>query len=586
MTCAVSAAVREGAEAVICASTGNTAASAAAYAARAGLTGAVIVPEGKIATGKLAQALMHGARVIALRGNFDQALQLVRVARRAPSDRARQLRQPVPARGAEDGGLRDRGGARGDRRALHPRRQRGQHHRVLDRLHRGAAPGRACWAGRPRAPRRSCTARPWSRPRRWRAPSASAIPPAGRRRWARWPPPTARSAPSRDAQILDAYRFLAAAEGVFCEPASAAGVAGLLAHGAGRGAPRRVRAHRPRAQGPADGARAGRLGGAVRARPRRGRARRAGVSALGLGVRFANIATRLSHGGAAASSACRPPRRTWARLRRAGLRAGAARRGGGGGDGALRGGDRPGHRARPAQPVRARLRHAPSAADFTFRIASAVPLSGRAGDERGGDRGGPRGADALAGGGGARAPRPARAAPPRAARGTSGQRGRRPAGRLRAVRRRPGGAPRRAGRARGGARGAAPGGADARGTGGAARRGADGRRGVQREPRRPAAARPAARGPRPRRARPRRPPPPAPPGAPLPALGRAARAARGRSARSAPRSRARGRPCSCGARRTPPPASSPRLEAEAEGWADVRAVGFEPRGAAVVASAP
>ena len=74
MTCAVSAAVREGAEAVICASTGNTAASAAAYAARAGLRGAVIVPEGKIATGKLAQALMHGARVIALRGNFDQAL--------------------------------------------------------------------------------------------------------------------------------------------------------------------------------------------------------------------------------------------------------------------------------------------------------------------------------------------------------------------------------------------------------------------------------------------------------------------------------------------------------------------------------
>src|SRR3954463_11170653 len=78
MTCAVSAAVREGAKAVICASTGNTAASAAAYAARGGLTGAVIVPEGRIATGKLAQALMHGARVIALHGNFDQALVLVR----------------------------------------------------------------------------------------------------------------------------------------------------------------------------------------------------------------------------------------------------------------------------------------------------------------------------------------------------------------------------------------------------------------------------------------------------------------------------------------------------------------------------
>src|SRR3954467_9765451 len=78
MTCAVSAAVRGGAGAGICAPTGNPAASGAAYAARAGLTGAVIVPEGKIATGKLAQALMHGAKVIALRGNFDQALEIVR----------------------------------------------------------------------------------------------------------------------------------------------------------------------------------------------------------------------------------------------------------------------------------------------------------------------------------------------------------------------------------------------------------------------------------------------------------------------------------------------------------------------------
>src|SRR5436305_3520851 len=78
MTCAVSAAVREGARAIICASTGNTAASAAAYAARAGLRGAVIVPEGKIATGKLAQALVHGARVIEVKRNFDDALKLVR----------------------------------------------------------------------------------------------------------------------------------------------------------------------------------------------------------------------------------------------------------------------------------------------------------------------------------------------------------------------------------------------------------------------------------------------------------------------------------------------------------------------------
>src|SRR5204862_3179398 len=85
MTVAVSRAKGAGAEAVICASTGNTAASAAAYAARAGLRGAVIVPEGKIAIGKLAQALMHGARGIALRGNFDAAFEIVReLARKHP----------------------------------------------------------------------------------------------------------------------------------------------------------------------------------------------------------------------------------------------------------------------------------------------------------------------------------------------------------------------------------------------------------------------------------------------------------------------------------------------------------------------
>src|ERR1700754_2660076 len=77
MTVAVSHAKGSGAEAVICASTGNTAASCAAYAARAGLRGAVIVPEGKIAIGKLAQALVHGARVVAIRGNFDDALRLL-----------------------------------------------------------------------------------------------------------------------------------------------------------------------------------------------------------------------------------------------------------------------------------------------------------------------------------------------------------------------------------------------------------------------------------------------------------------------------------------------------------------------------
>lgn len=78
MTMAISKAVEEGAKAVICASTGNTSASAAAYAARAGLKCFVLIPEGKIALGKLVQALMHQAVVIGIKGNFDQALALVR----------------------------------------------------------------------------------------------------------------------------------------------------------------------------------------------------------------------------------------------------------------------------------------------------------------------------------------------------------------------------------------------------------------------------------------------------------------------------------------------------------------------------
>ncbi|MGQ9472441.1 MAG: threonine synthase [Candidatus Caldatribacteriaceae bacterium] len=78
MVVAIAKAKEEGKEVVMCASTGNTSASAAAYAGKAGLSCAVLIPQGKIALGKLSQALMHGARVIAVRGNFDQALQIVR----------------------------------------------------------------------------------------------------------------------------------------------------------------------------------------------------------------------------------------------------------------------------------------------------------------------------------------------------------------------------------------------------------------------------------------------------------------------------------------------------------------------------
>ena len=78
MTVAISKAVEEGSKAVICASTGNTSASAAAYAARGGLRAYVLIPRGKIALGKLSQAMMHGAVVIQVEGNFDEALDIVR----------------------------------------------------------------------------------------------------------------------------------------------------------------------------------------------------------------------------------------------------------------------------------------------------------------------------------------------------------------------------------------------------------------------------------------------------------------------------------------------------------------------------
>ncbi len=78
MTLAVTKAVEEGSRAIICASTGNTSASAAAYAARAGITAFVLIPDGKIAMGKLAQAMMHGSVVLQIRGNFDAGMRLVK----------------------------------------------------------------------------------------------------------------------------------------------------------------------------------------------------------------------------------------------------------------------------------------------------------------------------------------------------------------------------------------------------------------------------------------------------------------------------------------------------------------------------
>jgi threonine synthase len=232
MTCAVSAAVREGASAVICASTGNTAASAAAYAARAGLRGAVIVPEGKIATGKLAQALMHGARVIALKGNFDEALALVReLADRKPVALVNSVNdfriegqktaafEILDALDDLDALCIPVGNAGNITAYWRGFSEAGASPRMLGFQAAGAAP---LVHGAPvEHPETVASAIRIGNPARWEDAMNAMTASGG-----------AVNAVT-DEQILEAYRFLAAGEGIFCEPASAASVAGLLARGAG-----------------------------------------------------------------------------------------------------------------------------------------------------------------------------------------------------------------------------------------------------------------------------------------------------------------------------------------------------------------
>ena len=231
MTCAVSAAVREGATTVICASTGNTAASAAAYSARAGLRGAVIVPEGKIATGKLAQALMHGARVVVLRGNFDQALELVRSLAsnhpvalvnsvndfRIEGQKTAAFELAEELDGELDALCIPVGNAGNITAYWKGFNEVGLRPRMFGFQAAGAAP---LVHGAPvEHPETVASAIRIGNPARWEE-AMNAMTASG-----------GAVAAVTDEQILAAYRFLAANEGVFCEPASAASVAGLLAHG-------------------------------------------------------------------------------------------------------------------------------------------------------------------------------------------------------------------------------------------------------------------------------------------------------------------------------------------------------------------
>lgn len=234
MTAAITHALAEGKQAVICASTGNTSASAAAYAARAGMTSAVLVPQGKIAMGKLAQAVAHGARILQVQGNFDDCLELARkTAAEHPVILVNSV-NPVRIEGQKTAAFE-----------------------VCDAL--GRAPDVHClpvgnagnitayWKGYDEYARDGVTS---STPRMFGFQAAGAAPlvhgepvttpetvatairvgsPAS------WKGAVAAREASgglfdavTDERILEAYRLLSAREGVFVEPASASSVAGLL----------------------------------------------------------------------------------------------------------------------------------------------------------------------------------------------------------------------------------------------------------------------------------------------------------------------------------------------------------------------
>lgn len=234
MTMAISKAKEEGATAVICASTGNTSASAAAYARRGGMRAFVLIPDGYVAMGKLAQALVYGAEVLSIKGNFDQALEIVQeMAVHYPVTLVNSL-NPYRLEGQKTAAFEvvDALGDAPDWLCI-PVGNAGnitaywmgfcQYHQegICDRLPRmmgfqaaGAAP---LVFGKPVPhPETLATAIRIGNPASWQRAVAAAQASQG------------QFNAVTDAEILDAYRLLASSEGIFCEPASAASVAGLL----------------------------------------------------------------------------------------------------------------------------------------------------------------------------------------------------------------------------------------------------------------------------------------------------------------------------------------------------------------------
>ncbi len=241
MTMAISKAVEDGAKAVVCASTGNTSASAAAYSARAGLTCAVLIPDGAIALGKLAQALIHGATVLQIRGNFDQALELVReLPGHAPITVVNSI-NPYRIEGQKTGAF-EIIDALGDApdfhfipvgnagnitaywkgyREYHDAGHASRLPKMMGFQASGAAPivlGHAV-----EHPETIATAIRIGKPASWKEAEEARDSSGGKIDMV------------TDDEILEAYRLLASEESVFCEPASAASVAGLLKVGVPEG---------------------------------------------------------------------------------------------------------------------------------------------------------------------------------------------------------------------------------------------------------------------------------------------------------------------------------------------------------------
>ncbi|MDI6828556.1 MAG: threonine synthase [Armatimonadota bacterium] len=233
MTMAISKAVEEGAKAVMCASTGNTSASAAAYCARAGISCIVLIPEGNIALGKLSQAMIHGAKVLQIKGNFDDALNLVKeITSNYPITLVNSI-NPYRIEGQKTGAFEicDVLGGPPDYHAI-PVGNAGNitaywkgykeylEHKKIDRLPKmigfqasGAAP---IVLGHPvEKPETIATAIRIGNPASWKQAVAARDESGGLIDMV------------TDDEILEAYRMLASLEGVFCEPASAASVAGV-----------------------------------------------------------------------------------------------------------------------------------------------------------------------------------------------------------------------------------------------------------------------------------------------------------------------------------------------------------------------